>query len=76
MFFVGIMGVDSRDNMIRELPEEKCQECGKTGGCTLYQLYSSFSLFFIPVFNWGSRYVVRCSHCDSVYSVAEEDYER
>ncbi len=71
MFFIGIFGIDRKNEEIRGLPETVCRECSGSG-CILFRDYYRFHFFFIPLFTWGSRYRVVCSSCGTVYNVNEE----
>ena len=71
MFFIGIFGIDKKNEELRALYDTECGECsGKS--CTLYKEYYRFHFFFIPLFTWGRKYRIVCESCGSVYSVQEE----
>jgi len=71
MFFIGIFGIDKKNEELRALYDTECGECsGKS--CTLYKEYYRFHFFFIPLITWGRKYRIVCESCGSVYSVQEE----
>lgn len=40
-----------------------CKSCGKYGHIKIIELYSYFSVFFIPIFKWNKRYIAHMSCC-------------
>lgn len=75
MFFIGILGIDKKEEKIRDLDHLECRECGISGRCFLSVSYSRFTFFFIPLFSWGWNYFIRCENCGTVYSVKEDKKE-
>ena len=71
MFFIGIFGIDKKNEEIKALHNTVCRECSGEN-CTLYKEYYRFHFFFIPLFTWGRRFHVVCEACGSVYNVNEE----
>ena len=63
-FFFGIMPVEKR------LPYTLggiCSHCGQACDYEVYLVANCFSLFFIPLFRFGKKYLVRMSCCGNVY---------
>ena len=71
MFFIGIFGIDKKNEEIKALHDTVCRECSGHS-CTLFREYYRFHFFFIPLISWGRRYRVVCESCGSVYNVNEE----
>ena len=71
MFFIGIFGIDKKNEEIKALHNTVCRECSSQS-CTLYKEYYRFHFFFIPLITWGRKYRVVCEACGSVYNVNEE----
>ena len=71
MFFIGIFGIDKRNDKVRALQNTECRECSGHS-LTLYKEYYRFHFFFIPLITWGKQYRVVCESCSSVFAVREE----
>lgn len=44
-----------------------CQYCGRFGRYEVFESGNQFRLFFIPVFMFGKKYLVRTTCCDTWY---------
>jgi hypothetical protein len=49
-----------------------CNCCGKVCSYNVFMTASCFSLFFIPIFNFGKKYVVHLECCGNVYLLNKE----
>lgn len=49
-----------------------CKECGHFGRYEVYLLANRFRLFFIPIFTFGKRYMVKTTCCESLYQLKPE----
>ena len=67
MFF--IFGIAPRTKKIGERTPVEVHECGSFGGYQLYEQKTSLSLFFLPVFSWGRKYLLESSCCHRWYEV-------
>lgn len=72
MFFVGILGVDSKNKEVKKLHGVECISCEQLGAVKLIKSYSYFHIFFIPIFKWNEAYYLLCEKCNSIYSISTE----
>lgn len=70
MFFIGIMGVDSKEEKIKSVSSE-CPNCS-ANYLTLIQNYNRFHFFFVPLFKWAHSYYLLCETCNSLYGISDE----
>jgi|GEM_PF-843547 len=70
MFFIGILGVNNRSKVKKDI-YFKCTGCIGIKG-ELIENYSSFEVFFIPVYKFNKKYFLRCKKCESLYWLKEE----
>lgn len=70
MFFV--FGVSNKENELDFTQTTICPSCGSYGRYQVFMVYTSFSLFFIPIFKWNKKYYVRTSCCHSLYSIDKD----
>jgi DNA-directed RNA polymerase subunit RPC12/RpoP len=52
-----------------------CETCGNNAAHRLVKNVRKFSLFFIPLFPVGTRYIDTCTACGRDVEVAREDAE-
>ena len=74
MFFV--FGAATKQEQLDFNQPVVCTQCGRYGNYTVIMEYTSFSIFFIPLFKWNKKYYVRSSCCGSLYTIAVELGER
>ena len=70
MFF--IFGISSGKKRLDFNQTMVCPNCGHFGRLEVYMTYMYFSLFFIPLFKWGKRYLVKTSCCNGVCDIPNE----
>lgn len=70
MFF--IMGINQRQKKLDFDQLIVCNRCGRYGHVEVFMVYTCLSLFFIPVFRWGKRYLVRTNCCDNAVEISRE----
>lgn len=70
MFFIG--GVGQGSKVLNFSGTILCRFCGSQSGCQVVMTYYYFSFFFIPLFKWNKRYLIRMSCCDAVYELAPD----
>lgn len=46
-----------------------CSFCRSTSSCQLLMTYYYFSFFFIPLFKWNKRFLVKMDCCDADYEL-------
>lgn len=73
MFFIGIFGVQNKERSIREYDNIICPECSRLSRAELFETYTYFHLFFIPLFKWNKKYYVKLRCCNIVY-IVDDDY--
>lgn len=49
-----------------------CNQCGRFGRYEVYEVGNQFRLFFIPIFTFGKKYVIRTTCCDMWYILSTE----
>lgn len=63
MFFVALFGVQDKEKRIGTYKNIECPSCGRLAEYEIHKLYSYFHVFFIPVFRWNIRYIVKTPCC-------------
>lgn len=53
-----------------------CLACGAQGAKKLFRVRNWFTLFFIPIFPYSSKYIVKCTRCgrEDVVKEAREEF--
>lgn len=53
----------------REVDQQRisCPSCQNSEMAHVFEVYQVLMIFFIPVWKWGRRYIVRFEDCGSVY---------
>jgi len=72
MFFIGIMGMNQTQKVVKTYDHFPCPGCKEEPEGKLVKVYSYFHLFFIPVFKWNEKYVVVCEQCQQGFEVTKE----
>lgn len=70
MFFIMGSGTGNRQLDFDQLTI--CKVCGKYGHIKIIELYSYFSVFFIPIFKWNKRYIAHMSCCGESCEISAE----
>ncbi|MEA4892614.1 MAG: zinc ribbon domain-containing protein [Peptococcaceae bacterium] len=70
MFFM--IGVTPGEKQLDFRQPILCRRCGKYGRFEVYVTYMQLLLFFLPVFRWNRRYLVRTSCCGACYELRPE----
>ena len=70
-----IFGLSSRDLLLATLTLV-CERCHRQGAHHLLKRVRRFSLFFVPLFPVGTRYLDVCTVCGRTAGVAREAAER
>lgn len=70
MFFIGIFGVQDKDKYIGTYNNIVCPSCGRLARYEIHKFYRYFHIFFIPIFRWNVRYLVKTSCCGCLYELA------
>ena len=67
MFFIG--GVGQGSKILNVSKQLTCKFCGSQVGCQIVMAYYYFSFFFIPLFKWNRRFLIKMSCCGAVYEL-------
>ena len=70
-----IFGITVREQVLGVL-QFVCETCGQLGPHRLVRHVRRFSLFFLPLFSVGSRYVDQCGWCARQLEVSREQAEK
>lgn len=69
MFFIAFFGIQDKEKHIGTCHNIVCPSCGKLSRYEVYKSYRYFHIFFIPIFKWNIRYMVRTSCCNCLYEL-------
>ncbi|HPU41987.1 MAG TPA: zinc ribbon domain-containing protein [Acetivibrio clariflavus] len=72
MFFIAFFGIQDKDKYIGTCNNIICPSCEKLGRYEIHKLYRYFHIFFIPIFRWDIKYMVKTSCCGSLYELDPE----
>lgn len=76
MFFIGIFGIETKNQELKELNSISCPCCHQTVPMTLFKHYYVFHFFFIPLIKWKMTYYVVCSNCEIIATISKEKGEK
>ena len=69
MFFMAFFGIQDKDKYIGTYNNIVCLSCGRFGRFEIYKSYRYFHIFFIPIFRWYVKYIVKTSCCGCLYEL-------
>lgn len=69
MFFVGIFGINSKEEHLKDISSKICKNCGMLTTYKLYKTYSYFHIFFIKLFKFNEEYFVISRCCSKIYQI-------
>ncbi|NLP30569.1 MAG: zinc ribbon domain-containing protein [Clostridiales bacterium] len=69
MLFIGIFGIQDKENNIGTFNNIVCPSCGRLTNFDIHKSYRYFHIFFIPTFKWNVRYIVKTSCCGCLYEL-------
>ncbi|GAQ25561.1 zinc ribbon domain-containing protein [Tepidanaerobacter syntrophicus] len=75
MFFFGIFGIQQKERTIKEFDNVICPECGKLTRAELWESFTYFHFFFIPIFKWNRQYYIKLRCCGAIFMV-DPDYAK
>ena len=75
MFFIGIFGVDSSEEILKQLSSLVCPGCGRLCSGKVICESTFFHIFFIPVVRWNKKYFLRTDCCGCEYMLTKEKTE-
>lgn len=67
MFF--IMGISSGEKDLDFRQTIICKSCGRYSSVSIFMTYTYLSLFFLPIFKWGKRYVAVSNCCGAMFAL-------
>jgi hypothetical protein len=54
----------------------RCDYCGRTVAQHVYRRANRFTLFFVPLFTFSTRYFVECTNCGGATGLTEAQARR
>jgi len=79
VFFIAFFGIQDKDKYIGTYNNVVCPSCEKLARYEIYKSYRYFHIFFIPIFKWDIKYIVKTSCCGSLYELntkVGEEFEK
>lgn len=67
MIFAGIFGVENKSKIVNEIDTGHCFACRNYGKYIIEKNYTYFHFFFIPLFKWNTKYILKTTCCNKVY---------
>ena len=75
MFFIGVFGIEQKEETKKEYTNIVCSVCGRWTHAKLVYAYSYFHFFFLPLFRYHKRYLVELGCCGALYEANVEYYQ-
>ncbi|WDC84641.1 zinc-ribbon domain-containing protein [Caloramator sp. mosi_1] len=72
MFFIGIFGVEGKEEHIGDLNGRVCKVCGQYTTYRVYKRYSYFHFFFIKLFRFDEHYYAISRCCNRIFEIQKE----
>ncbi|SFC47462.1 zinc ribbon domain-containing protein [Clostridium uliginosum] len=72
MFFIGVFGIENKNEEIVTLNNLSCKRCNKAIDGKLIKNFDFFHFFFIPLFKWNETYYITCESCNMLYNISKE----
>ncbi|HHU74806.1 MAG TPA: zinc ribbon domain-containing protein [Clostridiales bacterium] len=69
MIFIAFFGIQDKEKDLGTKNNIVCPACGKLARYEIYKFYRYFHLFFIPIFRWNIKYMVKSSCCGCLYEL-------
>jgi hypothetical protein len=69
MFFIAFFGIQDKEKHIGTCNNVICPSCERLTKYEVNKYYRYFHLFFIPIFKWNIRYLVKTSCCSGLYEL-------
>lgn len=76
MFFIGVFGIEEKEEIMREFRLVVCPACGAWGTARLWMRYRYFHFFFLPLVKYRRQYRVEMDCCHVRYCATEEEAQR
>ncbi|HHX01360.1 MAG TPA: zinc ribbon domain-containing protein [Firmicutes bacterium] len=72
MFFIGIFGIQNKNEQIGTESAVICPVCERYGRFEIVKSYYYFHIFFIPVWRWNKRYYIQTHCCKRICELDQE----
>jgi hypothetical protein len=69
MFFVAFFGIQDKEKHLGPYNNIICPSCERLASYEIYKSYRYFHMFFIPIFRWNVKYLVKTSCCGRIYEL-------
>lgn len=69
MFFIAFFGIQDKEKHIGSCGNIICASCGRLSRYEISKVYRYFHIFFIPLFKWNVRYLVKSTCCGSLFEL-------
>lgn len=76
MFFIGVFGIETKQEEIKDIQNVICKGCGSLTSYRLIKTYNLFHFFFIPIIKWSKRYFLISRCCNSAFEILSEKGEQ
>ncbi len=70
MIFIG--GISQGRKVLVYTGQLVCKFCQRMAPCQVLMTYYYFSFFFIPLFKWNKRFLLKMDCCDAVYELCTD----
>ncbi|SKA91246.1 zinc-ribbon family protein [Caloramator quimbayensis] len=75
MFFIGIFGIETKQEEIKDIQNVICKACGAMTSFRLIKTYNVFHFFFIPIIKWSKKYYIISRCCNRPFEIPIEKGE-
>lgn len=64
-----MIGISTGQKQLNFVKSIICSNCSKFGRYEIYMVYTSLTLFFIPILKWNKHYYVKTTCCQKTYEL-------
>ena len=72
MFFIGIFGINTKEEEIKTENSIICPICEAYGRYEIIKRYTYFHFFFIPLWRWNRQYFIKTRCCNRICKLDTE----
>ncbi|SEF39839.1 zinc-ribbon family protein [Caloramator fervidus] len=76
MFFIGIFGIEPKEEEVKDINNIICKKCGRISSYKLIKQYNVFHFFFIPIYKWNKKYYLISRCCETIFEISTEYGQR
>ena len=69
MFFIAFFGIEDKEKNIGTCSNIVCPSCERWSRYEIYKTYRCFHIFFIQVWKWNVKYLVKSTCCGSMFEL-------